>query len=33
MPRSSFRTPGGREVTAVTASEMRAVDRVAVEEV
>ncbi|MFW5896395.1 MAG: NAD(P)H-hydrate epimerase [archaeon] len=33
MPRSSFRTLDGRDVTAVTASEMRAVDRVAVEDV
>ena len=33
MTRNSFRTPTGRDVTAVTADEMRAVDRVAVEEV
>ncbi|MEF8775304.1 MAG: NAD(P)H-hydrate epimerase [Haloarculaceae archaeon] len=33
MTRSLFRTPGGREITAVTAAEMRAVDRVAVEDV
>jgi len=33
MPRSSFRTATGRGVTAVTASEMRDVDRVTVEEV
>lgn len=33
MSRSSFRTPAGRDVTAVTAAEMRDVDRVAVDEV
>lgn len=33
MPLRSFRTPAGRDVPAVTADEMRAVDRVAVEEV
>lgn len=33
MPRSSFRTSTGRDVSAVSASEMRDVDRVAVEEV
>jgi len=33
MPRSSFRTATGRDVSAVTASEMRDVDRVAVEEI
>ena len=33
MPRSSFRTPDGRDVPAVTAAEMRDVDRVAVEDV
>lgn len=33
MPQSLFRTPGGLDVTAVTAAEMREVDRVAVEEV
>jgi NAD(P)H-hydrate epimerase len=33
MARSPFRTPTGRDVAAVTAAEMRAVDRVAVENV
>jgi NAD(P)H-hydrate epimerase len=33
MTRSTFRTPAGREVTAVTAAGMREVDRVAVEAV
>lgn len=33
MAQGSFRTPGGREVGTVTAEEMRAVDRVAVEDV
>jgi len=33
MPRRSFRVESGREVPAVTADEMRTVDRVAVEEV
>ena len=33
MTQNSFRTPTGRDVTAVTALEMQAVDRVAVEEV
>lgn len=33
MTRSSFRTPSGRNVTAVTADEMQEVDRIAVEEV
>lgn len=33
MSRNSFRTPTGRDITAVTADEMQAVDRVAVEEV
>jgi NAD(P)H-hydrate epimerase len=33
MSKTSFRTPDGRAVTAVTATEMEAVDRVAVEEV
>ncbi|MEF8778610.1 MAG: NAD(P)H-hydrate epimerase [Natronomonas sp.] len=33
MSRSSFRTPAGRGVTAVTATEMRDVDRVAVEDI
>ncbi len=33
MTRSSFRTAAGRDVTAVTADEMRDVDRVAVEDV
>lgn len=33
MPLESFRTPAGRDVSAVTADEMRAVDRVAVEDV
>lgn len=33
MEETPFRTPGGDDVTAVTADEMRAVDRVAVEEV
>jgi NAD(P)H-hydrate epimerase len=33
MTQNSFRTPDGRTVTAVTAAEMREIDRVAVEEV
>ncbi len=33
MSRSSFLTPDGRDVTAVTATEMQAVDRIAVEDV
>jgi len=33
MSKTSFQTPDGRAVTAVTATEMEAVDRVAVEEV